>query len=50
MLHVPLIVHGPQIPVQSTDELVSTMDLAPTILNLVRTRRQYPFEGASLVP
>jgi arylsulfatase A-like enzyme len=50
VLHVPLIVHGPMIKPQARDAIVSTMDVAPTLTNLLRVRRKLPFEGASLVP
>jgi arylsulfatase A-like enzyme len=50
VLHVPLIVRGPGVKSQVMPGLVSTMDVAPTIANLVRVRKRLPFEGASLVP
>jgi arylsulfatase A-like enzyme len=50
VLHVPLIVRAPHVRVQKLDGLVSTMDIAPTITNLLRLRKPLPFEGASLVP
>ena len=50
VLHVPLIVRGPQIRSQIIDRIASTMDITPTIANLVRARSRPPFEGASLVP
>lgn len=50
VLHVPLIVRGPEVRAQTLNGVVSTMDIAPTIANLVRVRKRLPFEGASLVP
>jgi arylsulfatase A-like enzyme len=50
VLHVPLIVHGPSVVVRRSDEIVSTMDIAPTITNLLRLPPPASFEGASLVP
>jgi arylsulfatase A-like enzyme len=50
VLHVPLIVHGPQIKPQVNDSIVSLMDVAPTLTNLAHVSRKLPFEGASLVP
>lgn len=50
VLHVPLIVRGPDVKAQRLNGLVSTMDVAPTIANLARVRKRLPFEGASLVP
>jgi arylsulfatase A-like enzyme len=50
VLHVPLIVRGPHVRSQVIDRIASTMDIAPTIANLVRSRARPPFEGASLLP
>lgn len=50
VLHVPLIFVGPEIARGTQDAAVSTMDVAPTITNLLGIRRKLPFEGASLVP
>lgn len=50
VLHVPLIVHGPQIKPQVFDHIVSTMDVAPTLVNLLNLPVPETFEGASLVP
>jgi arylsulfatase A-like enzyme len=50
VLHVPLIVRGPGVKPQTLSSLASTMDVAPTIANMVRVRKRLPFEGASLVP
>lgn len=50
VLHVPLIVRGPEVRPQVLPGLVSTMDIAPTIANLIRVRKGLPFEGSSLVP
>jgi arylsulfatase A-like enzyme len=50
VLHVPLIVHGPLIRTQTLDQIVSVMDIAPTIGNLLRISKLSTFEGASLVP
>ncbi len=50
-LHVPLIVRGPRVPAGATfDDLVSTMDIAPTIAQLVGADTGMSFEGRSLVP
>lgn len=50
VLHVPLIIRGPGVRAQVLDEPVSTMDIAPTVTNLLRVSGRFPFEGASLVP
>jgi arylsulfatase A-like enzyme len=49
-LHVPLIVHGPGIVPGRVDDPVSTMDVAPTILDLLRIPEPPQFSGTSLVP
>lgn len=49
-LHVPLLVHGPGITPGRVDTVVSTMDIAPTILGLIRKSSPSAFEGVSLVP
>jgi arylsulfatase A-like enzyme len=50
VLHVPLVMHAAWIEPRLVDQVVSTMDIAPTVANLVRVRRHPPFEGASLLP
>ena len=50
VLHVPLIVRGPGVRAQVLGHPVSTMDIAPTIANLLHLPGRLPFEGASLVP
>jgi arylsulfatase A-like enzyme len=49
-LHVPLIVHGPRIPPGRIDGVVSTMDIAPTITDLLRVPDTTRIEGQSLLP
>jgi arylsulfatase A-like enzyme len=50
VLHVPLIFHAPFIAARSLPGAVSTMDVMPTLLNLLRMRPTLPLEGVSLVP
>jgi arylsulfatase A-like enzyme len=50
VLHVPLIVHAPFVKPHQLSGIVSTMDIAPTLANLLRVRGPLPFEGVSLVP
>jgi arylsulfatase A-like enzyme len=50
VLHVPLLVSGLSVQAQVLDGLVSTMDIAPTLANIVRVKKRLPFRGASLVP
>jgi arylsulfatase A-like enzyme len=49
-LHVPLVVHGPGIAPGRVDELVSTLDVGPTILELMGARPLPHAEGTSLLP
>jgi choline-sulfatase len=52
VLHVPLIVHAPFLAPRAVDDVVSTMDIAPTLANLLRLHGPSPlrYEGMSLVP
>jgi arylsulfatase A-like enzyme len=49
-LHVPLIIHGPGITPGRVEEPVSTMDIAPTVADLLHIRERADVEGTSLVP
>jgi arylsulfatase A-like enzyme len=49
-LHVPLIVHGPGIAPGRAEGEVSTMDIYPTILDLVRAPDRGKQDGTSLLP
>jgi arylsulfatase A-like enzyme len=49
-LHVPLMVHGPGIRPSRSEGLVTTMDIAPTIADLIRVDPRTDFEGTSLMP
>lgn len=49
-LHVPLIVRGPGIAPGHVDDLVSTMDIAPTISDLLNIKDRSEQEGTSLLP
>jgi arylsulfatase A-like enzyme len=50
-LHVPLIVHGPGIEAGRVNGLVSNMDVAPTVIDLLRLPdTTSSFEGTSLAP
>lgn len=50
VLHVPLIVYGAFLSPRRLDGVVSTMDIAPTLANLLRLKPGLPYEGMSLVP
>jgi arylsulfatase A-like enzyme len=50
MLRVPLIVHAPWLKARTVDTLVSTMDIAPTLANLLQLGKGQRYEGMSLVP
>jgi arylsulfatase A-like enzyme len=47
-LHVPLVFHGPGIRPGKNDHVVATMDVAPTLANLVHLDPKGRFEGTSL--
>jgi arylsulfatase A-like enzyme len=49
-LHVPLVVHGPDIRPGRVEEIVSTLDVGPTILDLMRAKSLAQPEGTSLLP
>jgi arylsulfatase A-like enzyme len=49
-LHVPLVVNGPGIAPGRADGLVSTMDVGPTILALMRAKALPDAQGTSLLP
>jgi len=49
-LHVPLIVHAGFIEPSRFDHPVSTMDVLPTLSNLLRSEESHSYEGYSLVP
>ena len=46
-VRVPLAVHAPELPPGDQEELVSMVDLAPTILDLAGVRAPAPIDGAS---
>jgi arylsulfatase A-like enzyme len=50
VLHVPLIVHAPFFAPRQLSGLVSTMDIVPTIANILRLPGPFRFEGVSLIP
>jgi arylsulfatase A-like enzyme len=49
-LHVPLVVNGPGIAPRRCGDPVSTLDVAPTILDLVQQHEALASEGTSLMP
>jgi arylsulfatase A-like enzyme len=49
-LHVPLLFHGPGLKTGPREDVVSTMDVAPTIANLLGLDTKGKFEGTSLAP
>jgi arylsulfatase A-like enzyme len=50
VLHVPLIWSAQFLQPRAFDSVVSTMDIAPTLANLLRLPSGLPYEGVSLVP
>lgn len=49
-LHVPMIVRAPFVRPRRVKGTVTTLDIVPTIVNLLGLRGPFPFEGVSLVP
>jgi arylsulfatase A-like enzyme len=50
VLHVPLLFHAAFLPKREVQSVVSTMDIFPTLTNLLRIPTLAPIEGTSLVP
>jgi len=50
LIHVPLIVSGPGLASQVINQQVSLLDLAPTILDMLKIEKHKAFLGNSLVP
>lgn len=50
LLHVPLIISGPNINKQIIQDPVSLIDLPPTILDLINVKKPSTFRGESLLP
>ena len=49
--HLPMLIRGPGVkPGSETDQLASTVDIAPTILELARTKADKSIDGESLYP
>lgn len=49
-LHVPLVIHAPGYPAVRVKDLVGTIDVAPTILELLTAKPLLYIQGRSLVP
>jgi phosphoglycerol transferase MdoB-like AlkP superfamily enzyme len=47
--HIPGVILGPGVPVQSYDKLSSQLDLLPTLLNLIGVESQHPMLGRDLL-
>ncbi|MBM4394702.1 MAG: sulfatase [Deltaproteobacteria bacterium] len=50
VLHVPLLFRAPFLRPATVDMQVTTMDLLPTLVNLLGIKGSFAFEGTSLVP
>jgi len=50
LIHVPLIIIGPGLPKRVIGQQVSLLDLAPTILDMLKIRKPETFLGNSLLP
>jgi arylsulfatase A-like enzyme len=48
VIEVPLILSGPKIPNKGYDELVSTIDIMPTVLDLLKVNHKLSFDGINL--
>ncbi len=49
VLHVPLLVSAPYLAPRRITDIASSIDLAPTIVNMLRLKDSLPFAGHSLV-
>ena len=49
-LHVPLLVKGPGLKPHVVEDQVTTMDIVPTITDLLRVQDKQAVEGTSLIP
>src|SRR5690606_30958604 len=49
-LHVPLAISGPSISPRRLNSVVTTMDILPTLANILRDNKRREFYGSSLVP
>jgi arylsulfatase A-like enzyme len=49
LLHVPLVIHGGELEAEVKDMRASLIDLAPTVLDLLRVRKPQSFKGTSLL-
>jgi len=50
LIHVPLIITGPELPEKRVDDQVALLDLAPTILKLANLSVPSTFCGKNLIP
>ena len=50
LIHVPLIIAGPGVKAQVISQQVSLLDLAPTILDMLKVEKPRAFLGNSLLP
>ncbi len=50
VLHVPLLFNAPFLQARRISAPVSTLDITPTLVNLLGLRKSYGFKGHSLVP
>ena len=50
VLHVPLVFNAPFLTSRRISSIASTIDIAPTLANMLRLRKKLPFYGHSLVP
>ena len=50
VLHIPLVIEGPNLPAKKIGGLAQQIDILPTLLNLIGLRPTFPIEGKSLLP
>ncbi len=50
LLHVPLLIRHPDMDFGEIDELVGLVDILPTILDILDIKKEYKFDGESLLP
>jgi len=50
LIHVPLIIAGPGVKAQVISQQISLLDLAPTILDMLKVEKPRAFLGNSLLP
>lgn len=50
LIHIPLIISGPKIQAQKIENLVRTVDIFPTIMEMLQLEYKKDIDGQSLIP